>query len=86
MQLSLPQEKMRKIQQDANRLLAQQSVSVRWIAQFVGKTTATFQALPTAPLHYRALQFLMNSVAPVNYTQEGSIDKFNIMVQLDPES
>ena len=29
---------------------------------------------------------LMNSVAPVNYTQEGSIDQFNIMVQLDSES
>ena len=41
MQISLPQEKMRKIQQDSNRLLAQQSVSVRQIAQFVGKATAT---------------------------------------------
>ena len=67
MQISLPQEKMRKIQQDSSRLLAQQSVSVRQITQFVGKTTATLRALPTAPLHYRTLQFLMNSVAPVNY-------------------
>ena len=86
MQISLPQEKMRKIQQDSSRLLAQQSVSVRQIAQFVDKTTATLRALPTAPLHYRALQFLMNSVAPVNYTQEGTTDKFNTIVQLDPES
>ena len=86
MQISLPQEKMRKIQQDSNRLLAQQSVSVRQIAQFVGKTAATLRALPTAPLHYRALQFLMNSVAPVDYTQEGTVDKFNTIVQLDPES
>ena len=86
MQLSLPQVKMRKIQQDSNPLLAQQSISVRWIAQFVGKTTATLQALLTAPLHYKALQFLMNSVVPVNYTQKGSIDQFNIMVQLDLES
>ena len=28
----------------------------------------------------------MNSVAPVIYTQEETIDKFSIMVQLDPES
>ena len=86
MQISLPQEKMRKIQQDSSRLLAQQSVSVRQITQFVGKTTAILRALPTAPLHYRALQFLMNSVAPVNYIQEGTTDKFNTIVQLDPES
>ena len=52
----------------------------------MGKTTATLQALPTAPLHYRALQFLMNLVAPVNYIQEGTTDKFNTIVQLDPES
>ena len=52
----------------------------------MGKTTATLRALPTAPLHYRALQFLMNSVAPVDYTQEGTADKFNTIVQLDPES
>ena len=77
---------MRKIQQDSNRLLAQQSVSVRQIAQFVGKIAATLRALPTAPLHYRALQFLMNSVDPVDYTQEGTVDKFNTIVQLDPES
>ena len=28
----------------------------------------------------------MNSVAPVIYTQDGTIDKFSIMVQLDPEN
>ena len=67
MQISLPQKKMRKVQQDSNRLLAQQSVSVRQIAQFVGKATATLQALPTAPLHYRALQFQMNLVAPLTW-------------------
>ena len=34
MTLSIPSEKMRKIQQDARKLLAQTSVSVRKIAQF----------------------------------------------------
>ena len=86
MELSIPQEKIRKIQQDASCLLAQQSVSIQQIAQFVSKTTATLRALPTAPLHYRALQFLMNSVAPVNYTQEGMTRKYNTKVQLDTES
>ena len=86
MQVSLNQEKMRKIQQDFNRLLAQQSVSVQQIAQFVGKATATLRALPTAPLHYRALQFQMNSVAPADYTQEGTADKFNTIVQLNTEN
>ena len=60
----LPQEKLRKIQQDAKRLLSQSTLSIRQVAQFVGKATATMRALPTAPLHYRALQRLMNSVAP----------------------
>ena len=41
MQISLPQEKMRKTQHDSSRLLAQQSVSVCQIARFVGKTTDT---------------------------------------------
>ena len=86
MQISLPQERMRKIQQDSNQLLAQQSVSVQQIAQFVGRATATLRALPTAPLHYRALQFQMNSVAPADYTQEGTADKFNTIVQLNPKS
>ena len=71
MLLSIPQEKMRKIQQDARRLLAQTSVSVREISQFVGKATATMRALPLAPLHYRALQSLMNSVHLTNHTQRG---------------
>ena len=41
MTLSIPQEKMRKIQQDARRLMTKPSLSVRELAQFVGKATAT---------------------------------------------
>jgi len=84
MTLSILSEKMRKIQQDACKLLAQTSVSVRELAQFVGKATATMRALPLAPLHYRALQSLMNSVHPMGYTQEGMNGKFNTLVQLNP--
>jgi len=72
MTLSIPQEKPRKIQQDARRLLTKSQVSVRELAQFMGKVTATTRALPTAPLNYRALQFLMNSVHPIeDQSQEG---------------
>ena len=80
-----PQEKMRKIQQDACRLLTKSQVSVRELAQFVGKATATIRALPTAPLHYRAQQFLMNSVHPTeDNLQEGvTTTKFNTVVQLN---
>jgi len=83
MTLTIPQEKMRKIQQDVRRLVAKTSVSVREVAQFVGKAVATMRALPTAPLHYRALQFLMNSVHPEAQVQEGATSKFNTVVQLD---
>ena len=86
MTLSITSEKMRKIQQDARRLLAQTSVSVRELAQFVGKATATMRALPLAPLRYRAIQSLMNSVHPMGYTQEGMNLKFNTLVQLNTMS
>jgi len=42
--------------------------TVREVAQFMGKASAAIRALPTAPLHYRALQFLMNSEHPVEWT------------------
>ena len=86
MKLSIPSEKFRKIQQDARRMLDQESVSVREIARFVGKTTATTRAIPLAPLHYRALQMLMNSVLPLNYTQEEISIKYETVVSLTPAS
>ena len=46
MTLSVPPEKLRKIRQDARRLLDQNTMSIREIAQFVGKTTATLRAIP----------------------------------------
>ena len=70
MRLSVPTEKLCKIQQDARRMLQQASVSVREIARFVGKTTATLRAIPLAPLHYQALQMQMNSFLFLSYNQE----------------
>jgi len=90
MRLSIPSEKLRKIQQDAKHLLDQQSVSVREIARFVGKTTVTIRAIPLAPLQYRALQSLMNSVLPLNYIQEDMQEevssKYKTVVSLTPAS
>ena len=83
---SITSKKMRKIQQDTCKLLAPTSVSVREIAQFVAKATATIQALLLAPLHYRVLQSLMNAVHPVGYTQKGMNGKSNTKVQLNPLS
>ena len=86
MRLLIPSEKLRKIQQDARHLWDRESVSVREIARFVGKATATMRAIPLAPLHYRALQLLMNSVLPLNYTQEEISTKYETVVTLTPAS
>ena len=71
---------------DARHLLDRESVSVREIARFVGKATATIKAIPLAPLHYIALQLLMNSVIPLNYTQEEISTKYEAVVTLPPAS
>ena len=62
LQLIFPSKKLRKIQQLAQHLLHQPSVSVRDLVRFVGKTSASARAVWQAPLHFRALQFLINSV------------------------
>ena len=65
-------------------------MSVRKLAKFVGKTTATVKALPTVPLHYRALKRLMRSVSPkvsqsVCHHSEMTA-KFSMQVQLLPNA
>ena len=85
--LVFPAEKLRKIQQLARHLLCQQTVSVRELVRFVGKTLATQRAVWQAPLHYRALQFLINSVVLTNQSQqEGSEAKFNTNLRLTREA
>ena len=68
--LSIPSEKLQNLRQDARRMLDCPQVTVREVASFVGKAVAILRAIPLAPLRYRALQMLMNSVFPLNYTQE----------------
>ena len=82
MTLSVPSEKLRKIKQDARRLLDQTAVSIREIIQFVGKTTATLRAIPLAPLHYWALRRMMSTVLPLNYSQEEITKKYNTTLTL----
>ena len=85
--LVFPAEKLRKIQQLAPHLLCQQTVSIRELARFVGKTSASQRAVWQAPLHYRALQFLINSVVPTDQSQqEGSDAKFNTNLRLTKEA
>ena len=62
MNISLPSEKMRKIQQEATHLLKAASVSIRQITAFIGMTNAAKQAIPMAPMYYRQLQALINRV------------------------
>ena len=54
MKLILPAQKLKKIQQDAQRLLKLERVSVRELARFLGKASAASRAVWQAPLHYRA--------------------------------
>ena len=74
--LVFPTEKLRKVKPLAQRLLCQQTVSVKESARFVGKTSASQRAVWQAPLHYRALQFLINSVVTTNQrlTREAEVD------------
>ena len=90
LQLIFPAEKLRKIQQLAQHLLHQSKVSVRDLARFVGKTSAATSALWQAPLHFRALQFLMNSVTPeghsVDSVEASKCEKFSTNLTLTKES
>ena len=62
MTISLPQEKMKRIKQDAVHLLQKPLVLIQEMATFVGKTTAASKAIRVAPLFHRQLQALINSV------------------------
>ena len=63
--ISLPSEKMRKIQQEATDLLKAASVSIWQIAAFIGMTNAAKQAIPMASMYHRQLQALINRVIPL---------------------
>ena len=88
LQLIFPAEKLRKIQQLAQHLLHQPRVLVRDLARFVGKTSASTRAIWQAPLHFRALQFLINSVSLGSHPMEMAdvAKKFNTNLALTIEA
>lgn len=57
-ELSLPKEKVVQIRSEAIRLMDQDLVSARELAQLIGKMSAAILAVYPAPLHYRSLQAL----------------------------
>ena len=81
----MPQEKLRKIQQDTRWLLQHLSITGRHLAHFVGKTTASCKAISQAPLHYRGIQALMNLVSPETEDNSALTGRFNIRLPLSEE-
>ena len=56
------------------------------LVRFVGKTTALVKAIWQAPLHYRALQRMINSVASPQETLRNMVTKFNTKLRLTKEA
>ena len=79
MQIHLPREKMRKLEQEARSLLTHKLVSVRELASFIGKASGAIQI---APLHYRALQRMVNTVIPFFQSQEEIQRKYSTVLSL----
>ena len=84
--LAFPPKKMRKIQQDARTLINRQVVSIRDLARFVGKASASARAIWQAPLHYRALQNMIHSVTGEDQSLVNRMSRFNVNLQLTLEA
>ena len=56
----LPRDKIRKIRKKCQDLLDNPNTSVRELSKFLGLLTSSIQAIFSAPLHYRNLQFAKN--------------------------
>lgn len=76
MRISLPENKVKKIQKECSTLLKRRLVTARQLAQLIGTMTASIPAVAQAPLHYRALQRLHNrALIGNNYNCEVKVDK-----------
>ena len=58
--LTLPTDKLERIQKECQDTLRAPSILVRQLLRLIGRMIATVQAILPAPLHYRNLQFLKN--------------------------
>ena len=56
MELKLPGEKIKKIKNEAGKILQSHTVSALMLSRIIGKMNAATQAIPMAPLYYRNLQ------------------------------
>ena len=57
MRISLTQKKKQKIKNLAARLMDNKdNITIRLLAKFIGNVTASFEAVPLGPLHYREME------------------------------
>jgi len=70
MTLSLPQDKMHKIEKECRHLMNKRQATVRLLAHVIELLNSTVQAVLPARLHYRGLQRLKNKV----FHQSGNFD------------
>ena len=77
--LSLPPEKVTKIQEECRQVLQQRSVRVRQLSHLIGMLTATILAVLPAPLHYRHLQMQKSKALLAGH------QNYNAQVVLDLE-
>lgn len=66
MQVQLPQEKVKKIQNNCKMMLSQGQTTVRQLAQIIGTLTSTAAAIMPGPLHYRHLQMQKRAALKAN--------------------
>ena len=86
MQVSLPKEKVTRIQQEARQMLSKTEVSVQKLAAFVGMTTAVKQAVRVAPLFHRHLQAVINRVVPLASSLEEVRQSYHQIVEISREA
>ena len=82
MEFSLPEVKVRSIQERCQELLSEPTSSVRELASLIGKMNATVAAVLPAPLYYRRLQFLKNRLLQSGHGRR----VYNQTVTLDVEA
>ena len=84
MSLSLPAGNIQSMKSSDRKLLRTKgTISIRQLSRFIGLCTSTKYAVPQAPLHYRPLQFLRNSVLK---GRRYSPTLYNLEVHLSPEA
>ena len=71
--LSLPRNKIRKIQSNCQLLLENPVTSVRELSKFLGLLSSSIQAVFPAPLHYRYLQQAENAVLKSRKSYEAPV-------------